>query len=94
MESDPRTESFLTEMRELRLDVTIAHLFCIRSFKKGQKWNSLVVQWLGLRASIVEGASSISGRGTKIPQAAGRGPKKTGGPERFFPFKERKTTAA
>ena len=37
--------------------------------------NSLVVQWLGLRALIAEGPSSIPGWGTKIPQAAWRGQK-------------------
>ena len=32
--------------------------------------NSLVVQWLGLRAFTDEGLGSIPGLGTKIPQAA------------------------
>ena len=37
-------------------------------------WNedsgtSLVVQWLGLRASTAGGTGSIPGQGTKIPQA-------------------------
>ena len=34
--------------------------------------NSLVVQWLGLRAFTTEGAGSIPGQGTKIPQATRR----------------------
>ena len=37
--------------------------------------NSLVVQWLGLHAFTAEGASSIPGRGTKIPQAMQRSQK-------------------
>ena len=36
--------------------------------------NSLVVQWLGLCTVTAEGPGSITGWGTKIPQAAG--PKK------------------
>ena len=31
--------------------------------------NSLVVQWLGLYAFTAKGSGSISGQGTKIPQA-------------------------
>ena len=31
--------------------------------------NSLAVQWLGLGAFTAEGAGSISGQGTKNPQA-------------------------
>ena len=38
--------------------------------------NSLVVQWLGLRAFTVEGVGSIPGRGTKILQAVQCGQKK------------------
>ena len=38
-------------------------------FKEG-RGNSLVVQWLGLRASTAGDTGSISGRGTKIPHAA------------------------
>ena len=34
-----------------------------------------MVQWLGLCASTAGGTSSIPGRGTKIPHAAGRGQK-------------------
>ena len=44
---------------------------------KTKKWvNSLVVQWLGLHAFTAEGAGSIPGRGTKIPQASQHGQKK------------------
>ena len=35
--------------------------------------NSLVVQWLGLHAFTAKGPGSISGQGTKIPQASRRG---------------------
>ena len=38
--------------------------------------NSLVVQWLGLRAFTAEGSGSIPGQGTKIPQAVWQGQKK------------------
>ena len=39
--------------------------------------NSLVVQWLGLRAFTAEGLGSIPGRGTKIPDGSvPRGQKK------------------
>ena len=47
--------------------------------KKTREGNSLVVQWLGLRASIAQGAwvtGSIPGWGTKIPQAKQCGKKK------------------
>ena len=37
--------------------------------------NSLAVQWLGLRALIAKGLGSISGQGTKIPQAVPHGQK-------------------
>ena len=33
--------------------------------------NSLVVQWLGLRALTAEGPDSLPGRRTKIPQVSG-----------------------
>ena len=36
--------------------------------------NSLVVQWLGLRAPTAEGTGSILGRGTRIPHAMQHGP--------------------
>ena len=36
--------------------------------------NSLVVQWLGLHTFTAEGAGSIPGWGTKIPQAVWCGP--------------------
>ena len=39
--------------------------------------NSLVVPWLGLRASTAGGLGSIPGQGTKIPQAAWCGKKQT-----------------
>ena len=44
--------------------------------KDGPSRNSLVVQWLGLRASTAEGRGLIPGWGTKIPQAAWCGQKK------------------
>jgi len=37
--------------------------------------NSMVVQWLGHQAFIVEGTGSIFGKGTKIPQALLQGHK-------------------
>ena len=37
--------------------------------------NSLAVQWLGLGTFTAEGLGSISGRRSKIPQAAWRGQK-------------------
>ena len=37
--------------------------------RTGDSGNSLVVQWLGLRAFSAEGQGSIPGQGTKIPQA-------------------------
>ena len=36
----------------------------------------LVVQWLGLLASTLEGMGTVSGWGTKIPQTMQHGPKK------------------
>ena len=44
-------------------------------FKDEFSGNSLVVQWLGLRAFTAEGLGSIPGRGTKIPQASKCGKK-------------------
>ena len=44
--------------------------------KDGPSRNSLVVQWLGLRASTAKGRGLIPGWGTKIPQAAWCGQKK------------------
>ena len=38
-------------------------------FEKQRRGNSLVVQWLGLRAFTAEGPGSIPDRGTKILQA-------------------------
>ena len=38
--------------------------------------NTLAVQWLGLHAFTAEGAGSIPGQRTKIPQATQRGKKK------------------
>ena len=35
--------------------------------------NTLAVQWLGLHAFTAEGLGSISGQGTKIPQAVQQG---------------------
>ena len=40
------------------------------SCRKDNGGNSLAVQWLGLHAFTSEGSGSISGGGTKIPQAA------------------------
>ena len=40
-----------------------------------KRGTSLVLQWLGLCASIAGGTGSIPGRGTKIPQAVWCGPK-------------------
>ena len=47
-------------------DFIFSHLFFVFLNFLG---NSLVVQWLGLCASIAGGAGLIPGRGTKIPQA-------------------------
>ena len=47
-----------------------------QKIRKKQKENSLAVQWLGLRAFTAEGADSIPGRGTKIPQATWRSQQK------------------
>ena len=41
----------------------------ICAIKKNTAGNSLVVQWLGLRALTTERLGSIPGRGTKTPQA-------------------------
>ena len=38
--------------------------------------NTLAVQWLGLLALTVRGPGSLSGRGTKIPQAVQLGGEK------------------
>ena len=45
-----------------------------------------MVQWLGLCAFTTEGAGSIPGQGTKIPQAAAQ-PKKKGKEIGFFVLK-------
>ena len=45
-------------------------------FKAGNSRDSLVVQWLGLRASTARGMDLIPGQGTKIPQAVQCGQKK------------------
>ena len=44
--------------------------------KKGNRGNSLVVQWLGLRTSTAGDMGSIPSWGTKIPHASQRGQKK------------------
>ena len=44
--------------------------------KTTMRGNSLVARWLGLHTLTVEGSGSIPGRGTKSPQAVGRGQKK------------------
>ena len=46
------------------------------AIKRNKLGNSLLVQWLGLSAFTLLGLSSISGLGTKIPQAMWRGQKK------------------
>ena len=46
-----------------------------RTFKSALG-NSLVVQWLGLCAFTAEGPGSVSGQGTKIPQATQHSQKK------------------
>ena len=43
--------------------------------KYRQFGTSLVVQWLGLCASTVEGKGLISARGTRVPQAVWQGQK-------------------
>ena len=48
----------------------------IRSFKSSPGGNSLVVQWLGLRALNAEGVGSVPGWGSKIPQTVQHGPNK------------------
>ena len=40
--------------------------YMVKLFSQG---NSLAVQWSGLRTFTAEGAGSIPGRGTKVPQA-------------------------
>ena len=57
----------------------------MQGFSEGDIWiktnivrkggNSLVVQWVGLRAFTAEGAGSNPGQETKIPQAVQRGQK-------------------
>ena len=50
-----------------------APLFTLKQLTLG---NPPVVQWLGLRAFTAEGAGSIPGQETKIPQAVWHGQKK------------------
>ena len=45
-------------------------------FKKGIRGNSLVIQWLGFCPLIAEDLGSVSGQGTKIPQATWCGQKR------------------
>ena len=45
------------------------------NIKKLLRGNSLAIQWLGLHAFTAEGADSIPGWETKIPQAAQQGQK-------------------
>ena len=47
--------------------------------RKSEDRNFLVVQWLGLSALTARGPGSISGWGTKIPQATQHGQKKKRG---------------
>ena len=44
----------------------------LRKLKKQTSGNSLVDQWLGLRAFTAEGSGSVAGWGAKIPQAVRR----------------------
>ena len=46
--------------------------YCVCVCKKKKSWDSLVVQWLRLHASIAGDTSSIPGRRTKIPHDAWR----------------------
>ena len=45
-------------------------------FQQFMMGNSLVVQWLGFRASTAGGMGSVPGQGTKIPQTTQHGQKK------------------
>ena len=54
--------------------------------KTTRRGNSLVVQWLGLRAFTAEGAGSIPVQGIKIPQTAQRGQKKLPGDTTSHPL--------
>ena len=51
--------------------------------------NSLVVQWLGLHASIARSPDSVLGQETKIPQAAWHGQKKKKTPPYDTSIKEK-----
>ena len=42
----------------------------LKKFFFEHRENSLVVQWLGLRVSTAGSPGLVTGRGTKIPQAA------------------------
>ena len=47
----------------------------VACFQRDNSGTSLMVQWLGLRASTAGGTGSIPGQGTKIPHAARHGQK-------------------
>ena len=65
-------------------EVSIQHEGCFCFLKRGLG-NSLAVQWLGLRASMVGGTGSIPGQGTKIPRIMLHGQKKKRNRERTQP---------
>ena len=44
-------------------------MFLKNFWKKRQRWNFLVVQWLGHHAFTAKGMASTPGLRTKIPQA-------------------------
>lgn len=54
------------------------HTFLSNRFNQLKKklGNSMAVQWLGLLAFTAKGRGSVTGRGTRIPQASGHGQKK------------------
>ena len=54
--------------------------------RKEEVGNFLAIQWLKLDPSTAEGAASIPGRGTKIPQIKQYGQKKKTGRCHFFFF--------
>ena len=59
---------FYLTLTTITLQGTLA--VSIQKKKKATIGNSLAIQWLGLCTFINEGASSIPGWGTKIPQTA------------------------
>ena len=61
------------EQAKVSLD---SSLYRLKFYRLKIELNSLAVQWLGLHAFTAEGAGSIPGGGTKIPQATRCGQKK------------------